>query len=222
MILIRQMFMRVSCCLLLTWLLAQVKISFLVGTQMASFSLAHCLTPLIGLLAGGIGATAFFAARTVFNSGSLILACHLPTFGAALYLSALTTTNYNISLGKKLVLAAIPLGCMLLFILHPVGYAAFVYSLFWLIPLASLAIPHNNLFFHMLGSTFTAHAIGSVLWLYAGLIPDAHIWINLIPVVIIERLLFASGMFVGYNIIITAKKAVYMRKIFTLLSSNKA
>lgn len=186
-------------CLLL---LSMYKISFLVGTQTAHFSLAHCIMPLIGLFLGGLGATAFFAFKTLSaGSGSFLLACHLPTLSASLYLAAIDHNKYTISWIKKLLLALIPMTCMTLFVLHPVGWHATPYALFWVIPLISLMIPHQNLFFHMLGSTFTAHAVGSVLWLYAGLVPDPNSWIALIPVVMLERFLFASGMFVGYTII---------------------
>ena len=67
----------------------------------------------------------------------------------------------------------------------------------------------------MLGSTFTAHAVGSVIWLYAGLVPNPETWLALIPVVVLERILFASGMFVGYTIFIAAKKAATTQKLYT-------
>lgn len=188
--------------MLLSWLLAHIKISFLVGTQTAHFSLAHCLIPLVGLFAGSLGISCFFGLRTLITtSHSLLIACHLPSVAAALYLATFNKNKNTISLSKKLFLSLIPLTCMILFNLHPVGNQAFTYSFFWLIPLATLIIPHTNLFFHMLGSTFTAHAVGSVLWLYAGLIPDPQTWVYLIPVVALERVLFASGMYVGYTII---------------------
>ena len=221
MISLRQTLVPVTCCLALTWLLLPLKISFLVGTQMASFSLAHCLVPLIGLVTGGIGALAFFSLRTLFAFGaltsfsSLLLACHLPTLASALYLAAFNKSHYSISTRKKILLASIAVSCMILFNLHPVGAVAGLYSLFWLIPLASLALPHQNLFIHMLGSTFTAHAVGSVIWLYAGLVPNPETWLALIPVVVLERILFASGMFVGYTIFIAAKKAATTQKLYT-------
>ena len=166
------------------------------------FSLTHCLIPLIGLFAGSLGASYFFALRTlIIGSHSLLLACHLPSLAAALYLATFHKEKNTISLSKKLLLGLIPLTCMVLFNLHPVGNQAFTYSFFWFIPLATLLVPHNNLFFHMIGSTFTAHAVGSILWLYGGLIPDPQTWVHLIPVVALERLFFASGMYVGYTII---------------------
>lgn len=190
-----------ACMGLLSW----IKISSFVGAATAGFSLSHCLSPLIGLLAGGIGAIAFFGIRTLLHIGiaatvpAFIFACHLPTLAAALYLSMLHKTQYTIDFSKKLLLALIPISCMVLFCIHSVGGAAWAYSLFWLIPLTTLFT--TNLFAHMLGSTFTAHAVGSVLWLYFGPALTPAAWLALMPLVVLERLVFASGMFVGYSLI---------------------
>ncbi len=55
----------------------------------------------------------------------------------------------------------------------------------------------KNLFLNSLGATFTAHAVGSVIYLYAfGLTPA--IWLALIPVVFLERGFFAVGIFASY------------------------
>jgi hypothetical protein len=193
----------------LTWLLSAIKISFLVGTHATYFSLSHCIAPLTGLFIGSLGATIFFAAKTLFWSpSSFIIACHLPSLSAALYLAIINNNNYTMSPLKRLLLSSIPLMCMILFNLHPVGWQSAPYSLFWLIPIVSLFMQHNNLFIHMLGSTFTAHAVGSVLWLYAGLVPEPETWINLMPVVALERLLFATGMFLMYAIFIAIKRSI--------------
>ena len=97
---------------------------------------------------------------------------------------------------KKVVSAVVPLVCMGLFIIHPVGKVAWFFSLYWLIPLLGKILPKNwpgQLVFKSLGATFTAHAIGSVLWLYTIPMP-AEAWIGLIPVVAYERFLFAAGI----------------------------
>ena len=90
----------------------------------------------------------------------------------------------------------IPLVCMGLFWLHPVGQQAWFYALYWLIPLAGKFLS-KRLFFRSLGSTFTAHAVGSTLWLYTVPMP-AEAWIALIPVVAMERILFAAGISVSF------------------------
>ena len=48
-----------------------------------------------------------------------------------------------------------------------------------------------------LGATFTAHAVGGVLWIYT--IPmTPEIYIALLPIVIVERTLFATGIAASY------------------------
>lgn len=101
--------------------------------------------------------------------------------------------------------AAVSLACMAAFIAHPVGQQAWAYSLYWLIPAIALALP-SHLFLRSLGATFTAHSIGSVVWLYA--FPStAAFWLALIPVVAFERFLFASGISISY----VALNAVFAR-----------
>ena len=85
---------------------------------------------------------------------------------------------------------------MLLFWMHPIGRQAGFYPLYWLIPVAA-AFYKQNIFARSLGATFTAHAVGSVAFLYAFNLPF-EVWAALIPVVAVERLAFASGITVSY------------------------
>ena len=103
--------------------------------------------------------------------------------------------------------AVIPAICMILFILHPVGREAWLYSLFWLIPILGKVLPEKapgRLFFRSYGATFTAHAVGSVVWLYT--VPmQAGQWLSLIPVTAYERFLFGlgiAGSFVVFNTVL--------------------
>jgi hypothetical protein len=92
--------------------------------------------------------------------------------------------------------AAVPLACMALFIIHPIGSQAWYYSLYWLIPFIALALP-EHLFLRALGSTMTAHAVGSVAFLY--FLPSTpELWIALIPVVAFERFIFSLGITGSY------------------------
>jgi len=90
----------------------------------------------------------------------------------------------------------VPLICMGLFMLHPIGRQAWYYSLYWLIPVAA-ALWKDKLFLRSLGATFTAHAIGSVAFLYAFGIP-ADVWATLVPITAYERLSFAVGISISY------------------------
>jgi len=94
---------------------------------------------------------------------------------------------------------------MVLFIIHPIGRDAFVYSLYWLIPIILFGYSRKTLFLEALGSTFVAHAVGSVIWLYT--VPTTAVsWIGLIPIVAVERVFFAIGMVAVYQIIMAIKK----------------
>jgi len=109
--------------------------------------------------------------------------------------------------GKMKLSAVVPLACIGLFLLHPVGRAAWLYSLYWLIPVLAVVLPERvpgKLFFRSFGATFTAHAVGSVIWLYT--VPmSAEQWLTLIPVVAYERFLFGlgiAGSFVVFNTVL--------------------
>ena len=207
-------------------LLSWIKISSFVGAAAAGFSLSHCFSPLIGLLAGGIGAMAFFCIRTCVHVGmattlpAFVFACHLPTLAAALYLSSLNKAHYTIDFTKKLLIALIPLSCIALFCIHPTGSQAWAYSLLWTIPLATLF--SNHLFAHMLGSTFTAHAVGSVVWLYCGPVLTPALWLALIPVALLERITMASGMTLAYYGLSALSQTTYTQKFVSFFTSQRA
>lgn len=198
--------LRTTCCFaLVITILSLLKLSFF-AHHSVGFSYAHCIAPLVGLFVGAPGALLLFCIRSVIQAFThtswygMLKICYVPTLAAAGYLSLLSP-QYSISLTKRLVYACIPLSCIILFCASTYPTNASLYSLFWFIPLATLCIPHTNLFFHMLGSTFTAHAVGSILWLYFGPIMTPDMWISLIPIVMLERLIFACGMMMSYTMI---------------------
>lgn len=90
----------------------------------------------------------------------------------------------------------VPLLCMALFVIHPIGRQAWYYSLYWLIPVAT-AIWKDKLFLRSLGATFTAHAVGATAFLYAFNIP-AETYAMLVPITAYERFAFAVGISVSY------------------------
>lgn len=187
-----------------------INFSWVVGSQMALFSAANIMVPLSGVFGGILGSSGLFILgillRLVFF-GSLtakLLAFHIPGFFAALYWS---TRHWSIRL-------IIPISCMILFVIHPEGYAAYAYAMYWLIPVILYFARTQHVFFEALGSTFVAHAVGSVIWMYT--VPmSAATWLALIPIVAFERLLFASGMVLAYKMIyaVTAltKQKIYAR-----------
>jgi hypothetical protein len=111
-----------------------------------------------------------------------------PMIFAAVYFGLHSRKKFNYS-------AVIPLIAMAFFVLHPVGSQVWFFSLYWLIPL--IATFSKRLFVRSLGSTFTAHAIGSTAFLYS--IPTTpELWLTLIPVVALERFAFAIGISVSF------------------------
>lgn len=179
-----------------------IKVSMVIGSYTAFFSLNNCLLPLSGAFFGLTGALFVTLIKMIFGMlayGGLFplskLAFCIPGFFAAAYW---TSPSWLLRIG-------VPLACMLLFIVHPVGGQVWVYAMYWWIPIALYFIQKNNLFMIALGSTFVAHAVGSVIWLYT--VPmSTSAWVTLLPVVIIERLIFAAGavmLYKGIHAIIT-------------------
>jgi hypothetical protein len=179
------------------------KFSFIMGWPHAFFSLGAAIAPLSGELAGNGGSIAFFAINLIIYfvvKGSFAwhyLAYFIPGLFAAFYWS-------NNSKIVRIVPAVL---CMLLFVTHPTGSAAAVYSLFWLIPIIVALVKNQTTFMRALGSTFTAHAVGSVIWLYT-INMSADQWLTLIPVVIVERLLLALSMVACYRILLVVREQV--------------
>ena len=107
---------------------------------------------------------------------------------------------------------------MLLFWMHPGGQPAWFYALYWLIPIAAALKYNDKLVTKAIGATFTAHAIGSIAYLYAfNLGPE--VWLALIPVVAIERLLFTSGIITSYvmlNTVLDRMKAIVPQKLVSI------
>ena len=172
-----------------------IKISFIIGSQMAWFSLNSVLVPLSGAFFGLVGSSVllvmrFIAHIIIFKTISLsFFAFVIPGYCASLYWA---TRN-------ALVGFVLPAVCIVLFVVHPVGNQAFVYAFYWCIPLMIYISSRKSLFLQALGSTFVAHAVGSVIWLYTTT-STAAMWLELIPLVAVERLLCAVGMVVGYKI----------------------
>ena len=188
-----------------------LKVSFLVGSQMIWFSATNSVLPLAGAFGGVMGSGLVFLARQLlhlifFKTVSLsFLAFCVPGFFASLYWS---TQHYAVRL-------LLPIACIGLFVIHPVGAQAFVYSLYWLIPVVLYFVSKKSLFLQALGSTFIAHAVGSVIWLYT-MPMTAAMWMGLMPIVLFERILFAVGMVVAHRIfsfIFNAIDAVDMKSV---------
>ncbi|MCX5925238.1 MAG: hypothetical protein NT124_02985 [Candidatus Dependentiae bacterium] len=186
-------FILVACCALLA---PAIKLSFIVGSFFTFFSIKNCIVPLSGAFGGILGSFILCLFRLVIGASGTGI-CSLKI--VALYVPGLFGSLYWAS-KSAIIRVLLPATCMALFLIHPIGAAAYAYSFFWLIPIALYFIPNKTIFFESLGSTYTVHAVGSVIWLYTvGMTPTA--WLGLIPLVFIERTLFAIGMTATHSIV---------------------
>jgi hypothetical protein len=187
------------------------KVSLIFGSFAAFFTASSMLLPLSGAFGGILGSITFLVIGAMIRilTGSVlsfkILAYHIPGFFASAYWARPT----------KYLSIILPIVCMALFIAHPVGRLAAPYALYWLIPVVIALFRNKTVFLHSLSSTFIAHAVGSVIWLYATPMTPAF-WYALIPVVAVERLVMAIGMTAAYHGIAKACSRLFSSNIFQL------
>src|SRR4030042_1579398 len=112
----------------------------------------------------------------------------------------------------------IPLISIIAFNLHPVGRTVWFYSLYWFIPLLVWPMRNKFLFARALGTTFVIHSVGSTIWLWVFNLP-ASVWITLIPIVALERSIFALGISASYvlisNILAAFSRIKFLTKILS-------
>jgi len=178
---------------------------YLWGVRFSSFLYLSLLYPLIGMLFSVRTSTsvvgAFFSAKWLLF-GKMAFTFGIPTACGSSNWSLYThsDTTRKTALMKCLLNVVLPISCMFLFIMHPVGQKASLYSLFWLIPIAAYIVQllgARSFFLVALSSSFIAHAVGSVLWLYMMPMTPAR-WLALIPVVAMERFAFTVGSLFVY------------------------
>jgi hypothetical protein len=167
------------------------KVSFIIGSKNAFFCISDLVVPVASLFGGAWLSGALLVVRYLISGIDplLFIFKHMPGLCGALYLS---------SSHKARVL--IPLLCIVIFCMHPTGSQAFLLSAYWLIPVAVYRAQSGTIA-RVIGASFMAHAVGSVVWLYT--VPmAAWQWNLLIPIVWIERLVYALGMWlflIGYS-----------------------
>lgn len=197
----------------------QIPVNVLVGAKV-KFTLFDLFAPISGAFLGSpLGIFAVIAMQIVNliihgfanidNSSIFKLAAtlrFLPLAFGVWYFSLSRKKAGN----SKLILL-VPLLSIIAFNLHPVGRTVWFYSLFWFIPLFVWPLRQRFLVARSLGSTFTAHAIGGAVWIWAFNLP-AVVWISLIPVVILERSVFALGISASY---------IFLNNILALLAKNR-
>lgn len=169
-----------------------IKFSFILGSNFVFFSAINIAAPMVGVLGGsrnGFKSYAIqFFTKWFLLGGLPYLGYHIPHLFASAYWNN----------DSKVIRLLLPMVCMVAFVANPIGWQACTYAMLWFVPIAIGLLKNNNIFLLALGSTFTAHAVGSVfwIWLMAPMAPEA--WVALIPVAITERILFACGMVAVY------------------------
>ena len=184
---------------------SNVDFSQVLGAPNQEFTFFQFMGPIAGgFLGAGVGVLSVLLAQLVsfFWLGQKVELLNVLRLAPMLF-AAFYFAKYS---KGKLAQALVPLACMALFIINPIGAQAWYYSLYWLVPAIVLLLP-ENLFLRSLGSTMTAHAIGGIIWLY--FVPTTPaFWVALIPVVAFERLMFAGGISVSYIAFNTALSRV--------------
>lgn len=165
--------------------------NLIVGSSFAMFSWSTMFAPVVAAQYG-LGWVISFICSKFFITNSLCTVT--PLF--LLHRLPLLIASYAFVKRTVLTSLFVPGVCMALFMTHSVGSEAWLYAMYWLIPIG-LYIVQDSDWSRAVTASFVAHAVGSVVYLYAGEI-SADVWMALIPVVACERL-FMSGAIVFLN-----------------------
>lgn len=196
----------------------QIPFTKLVGSTV-SFTLFDFFAPIAGAFIGP-----FYGILSVFLVEIVNIAFHHTpmTIGTIIRLFPMLFAVYYFAIASKKhanskFILVVPLISIALFILHPIGRLVWYFSLFWTIPLIAY-LKKDMLLFRSLGATFTAHAVGGAMWIWAiSLTPE--MWRNLIPTVIAERLLFAVGISISYILVKRALSFLIKKRILPTLDA---
>lgn len=180
----------------LAHLVSFLKVNLILGSFCATFSAVNVILPLTGLWCGMAGSTLVIGARLLFKVA--MYKGTLPLSYLAFYVPGLCSAYYCAT-QSILFRFLLPLSCMVLFIMHPVGNQAWPYALYWLVPTSLYLFKKKSMPWDALGSTFVAHAVGSVIWIYTRESTPV-LWMSLIPIVALERSLFAGGIIVCHRV----------------------
>lgn len=177
----------------------KINFSPLIGAEKQYLTLFQFSGPIAGAFLGSVfGIIAVLAAELInfFVVGKEATWINIMRLAPMLF----AVCYFGSTKKKKNLNVIVPLIAIVLFVLHPVGRQAWFYSLFWTIPIIARLLPSKysmSVPLRSLGATFTAHSVGSALWVWT--VPmTAGQWIALIPITAFERLLFAAGIGISY------------------------
>ena len=181
---------------ILGFIALQIPVAQLEGSK-ANFMVYDAFAPVAGAFIGSLpGVVAVFLMQfinflahgaVVEDAGTIIR--FLPMLFAVLYFAQ--KSKFNL---------IIPILAIIAFVVHPIGQTVWYFALFWTIPIITYFLRDRFLLARALGATFTAHAVGGALWIWVFALP-APVWISLIPVVAMERALFALGICVSFVLV---------------------
>lgn len=178
--------------------------NIIIGSNHAMFSWSSIFAPVVAGQCGFSWVLSFIITKKLWIAPSLILLLHR----VPLLIAARAFQKRDL-----FITGLLPIVCMALFMVHPIGAQAWPYALYWLIPFI-LCFMQDVVWVRALQASFIAHAVGSIIWLYSGSIPS-EVWMGLIPIVACERLLIAGGMVVCNEIC-----RLFLKLLLFLCSQN--
>ena len=175
----------------------QINLATVVGVDNQFFTLFQLFGPIAGGVLGSVlgPVIVFMGMASELTLKILTTEATLEPLSLLRFLPMIFAAYYFGTKRKELSLI-VPVLAIILFVAHPVGRQVWYFSLFWTIPLIA-AFFKRKLFLRSLGATFVAHSVGGAVWVWTVPMPP-EAWIALIPVVAIERFLFATGIATSY------------------------
>lgn len=196
-------------CLYLAYTLLLKGIGYFVPFLTTPWGIGSLLLPAIGFFVSPLSCVYLYVFRSMYDialySHAGIYLTYLPTLSGSLILSS----NF------KAFKIGIPAVCIFLFIVHPVGGESWLYCTYWIIPLAIACLSKPGFFLKSVASTFTTHAVGSVIYVYTHSTTSIF-WHTLIMRVWYERLLYALILTLSYHLI-----CVVIKLLVTLRAEGK-
>jgi hypothetical protein len=187
----------------------QVPLMELVGSKVR-FTLFDAFGPVAGAFLGTIPGVITVAAMEVAN---WLVKGHATDMGTLIRFIPMLFAVWYFSKPTRLTLV-VPALCMIAFWAHPEGRSAWMFPLLWVIPFVAYIFRNKFVFAKAVGATFTAHAVGGALWIWAFNLKAAF-WIGLLPVVIVERLIFAAGITLVYLLVNSLLGYAVRRQVIT-------
>jgi hypothetical protein len=192
----------------------QVPLTAMLGAN-TKFTLYDLFAPALGGIVGVVPAILTILLTQMLNV--IIHGAAIPNMAGIIRIfPSLFATVYFAKNRRMNVI--VPFLAILAFNLHPIGHSAWIYSMFWLIPIV-MNYFRNNIFLRSMGATFAAHAVGGALWVWTfGL--TKQMWLALIPQTILERTIFAAGITASSIVLsylirmVGDKKFTFLQKTF--------